>query len=492
MRSSVLFTAAFAAVALASPVLDARGEVVVTDNEVVYVTDIVTVTEGQAAPTSAPAATSTQKSYGGRRHRKHRSKTSAAPAPSAPAYSAPAPSAPAPAPSSEAPAPAPTSYEQPAPQPSSEAPAPAPTSYDQPAPAPSSSAAPAPAPSSSQAPPPAYTPVSNEPQAPLKLHQAQALLPKAPAQAPPAPALHSLPISAPHIDFIVPDCHGGEATHLLKRDAAQLKAAKKVVATKAKVAVKTTSVAAKKKVAATTTKKSPTTKAQATKAASKAASKAVTTKSSAPKSSSTPSKASSSSSKAGTKTSTKPATGVATTYKDAVIAHHNYHRANHSAADITWSDALAATAKKIADTCVYKHNTQMDGGGYGQNIAAGQAAGQIGSIISDQFYNGEVGAFEGLYGQASPDMGNFENWGHMSQIVWKSTTEVGCYTTDCSTNLQLVGSGVPGYFTVCNYKEAGNMAGAYGENIGSCLGKPTIKGSYNVDPAQIAKNMPAV
>ncbi|PNS20468.1 Repressed by EFG1 protein 1 [Sphaceloma murrayae] len=478
MRSSVLFTAAFAAVALASPVLDARGEVVVTDNEVVYVTELVTVTEGQALPTTSAApvapATYSRKS----RSRKHRHSKSYASAP-APSSAAPAPSSAAPSPSSQAPAPAPSSYEQPTPEPSTEAPAPATTSYQAPAPEPTS-AAPAPSSSSSEAPAPAptgYTPVSIDEQAPLQLHQAQSNSPEAPAQAPApqAPALHLIPIPPPTLDFMTPDCHAEEEPHLLKRGAQ----VKKKVATKAKAA-------SKKKVAKTTAKA----KSKATKAAAKAAS-STSIASTTPKASSSPTKASSSSSSSsGTKTSSKPATGVATTYKQAVIAHHNYHRANHSSPDIAWDDALAATAKTIADTCQYGHSMNVDGGGYGQNIAAGIYGQEIGKVISDMFYNGEVSAFGQQYGQATPNMDNFGTWGHFSQIVWKATTKVGCATTDCTGKaMNAALSNYGSVFTVCNYKVAGNMQGAYGENIGESLQKPTIAGDYNVDQKAIAKEL---
>lgn len=330
MRSSVLFTAAFAAVALAGPVFDKRGEVVVTDNEVVYVTQLVTVTEGQvapAAPTEAPANPyPRKKGFGRGRGRKNRTKTSG--------YGqAPAPSSAAPVPSSEAPAPAPTSYDQPEPVPTSYGqPEPAPTSYEQPAPPPSSQA-PAPAPTG-------YNP---------------------------------------------------------------------------------------------------------------------------------------------------PSTGTATTYQQAVVNHHNYHRANHSSSDLVWSAALAQTAKKIADTCVYAHSMDVDGGNYGQNIAAGVEAKYVSRIISDMFYNSEIGYFESQYGKASPDMSSFSKWGHASQIIWAATTEVGCYTTDCrSSGLTNFNYKSNAYYTVCNYKIAGNMMGAFDKNVGTCLNKPTIDGDYNVDFEAIA------
>ena len=44
-------------------------------------------------------------------------------------------------------------------------------------------------------------------------------------------------------------------------------------------------------------------------------------------------------------------------YNDIVVAHHNVHRANHSAPDLQWDSALASTAQKIAAGCVYAHDT---------------------------------------------------------------------------------------------------------------------------------------
>ena len=100
-------------------------------------------------------------------------------------------------------------------------------------------------------------------------------------------------------------------------------------------------------------------------------------------------------------------------------------------------------------------NSEAGGGGYGQNIAAGVNEEGVDRVITDMFYNGEVNWYDGLYGQASPSMVNFEHWGHFSQIVWKSTTQVGCATQYCPNGLGNTGSNVPPYFTVCNYKGPG-------------------------------------
>jgi len=50
-------------------------------------------------------------------------------------------------------------------------------------------------------------------------------------------------------------------------------------------------------------------------------------------------------------------TSSGNSYQDTVLYHHNVHRANHSANDLVWNAGLAATALKIAQKCVYGHNT---------------------------------------------------------------------------------------------------------------------------------------
>lgn len=104
--------------------------------------------------------------------------------------------------------------------------------------------------------------------------------------------------------------------------------------------------------------------------------------------------------------------GAEGTYQQQVIYNHNVHRSNHSAPQVTWSDSLAATAGKIAAGCVFKHSMGVDGGGYGQNIAAGAPDAAISHVISDQFYNAEVNYFAGQYGNANPT--GFE---HVSKLT---------------------------------------------------------------------------
>ncbi|KAL2845172.1 CAP domain-containing protein [Aspergillus pseudodeflectus] len=157
------------------------------------------------------------------------------------------------------------------------------------------------------------------------------------------------------------------------------------------------------------------------------------------------------------------------TYQGNVLYSHNVHRANHSSTDLTWSSDLEASAQALAASCVYQHDTSINGGGYGQNIGYGVSSDEVAVMISNLMYNDEAPYFENLYGQASPDMSLFEKWGHFSQIVWKGTTQVGCATVVCNS-LGNVDSATAVPFTVCNYSPPGNYDGEYADNIARPLG----------------------
>lgn len=43
-------------------------------------------------------------------------------------------------------------------------------------------------------------------------------------------------------------------------------------------------------------------------------------------------------------------------YKALVLQHHNIHRRNHSAPDLTWSDQMAQYAETTAKTCIWGHS----------------------------------------------------------------------------------------------------------------------------------------
>ena len=104
----------------------------------------------------------------------------------------------------------------------------------------------------------------------------------------------------------------------------------------------------------------------------------------------------------------------------------------------------------------------MNGGGYGQNIGAGYPDTPLGmgAFITEGLYNSEVNNY--IYYGEEPNLSTLNLWGHFTQIVWKSTDSVGCYTADCSASgLANVGNDVAPYFTVCNYAPPGMFSGPH-------------------------------
>lgn len=153
-------------------------------------------------------------------------------------------------------------------------------------------------------------------------------------------------------------------------------------------------------------------------------------------------------------------------YKQAVLYNHNIHRSNHSASSVDWHSDLWKSAKILAQRCVYEHDTDIMSNvtKYGQNIGYGVQKADVGQMITNLMYNDEIEYYPQPYGEASPSMDLFDKWGHFSQIVWKGTTHVGCYTQPCE-NLGNVDSSGTVPFTVCNYSPPGNYDGEYGDNV---------------------------
>jgi len=149
---------------------------------------------------------------------------------------------------------------------------------------------------------------------------------------------------------------------------------------------------------------------------------------------------------------------------------------------MSWLDEIATYAENTANTCNFAHDMTQGSGGYGQNLAmwatsdnaaALGEAGAIGMATHDMWYNGEFNGFlPSYYGEDSPDMSNFESWGHFSQLVWKDSNQLGCYAKLCAKGTMY--SDMDAWFMVCNYRPAGNMGGSYGDNVLKPLGEATV------------------
>ncbi|GAO46361.1 hypothetical protein G7K_0592-t1 [Saitoella complicata NRRL Y-17804] len=186
------------------------------------------------------------------------------------------------------------------------------------------------------------------------------------------------------------------------------------------------------------------TAAAATTTSSSSSTTPVTTSSTVSSSRTTTTTAASSSSS--TTTSSAASATTTSSFIDSMLSWHNQYRAIHSAGAVTWNTTLATYAQNLADTCNFAHS----GGPYGENLG-------IGTYNNPAYYVYLWYNEETQYDYSNP--GFSESTGHFTQVVWDSTTEIGCgFATDCTT------AAYP-YYLVCEYAPPGNVEGAYRANV---------------------------
>lgn len=146
-----------------------------------------------------------------------------------------------------------------------------------------------------------------------------------------------------------------------------------------------------------------------------------------------------------TSTSATPSpTSSLNSFESQILEEHNTKRALHGVQPLSWDPALAQWAADYAAKAFSCDNVQLihSGGPYGENLAAGYVGG---AAPVDAWYN-EIKD----YNFNSP--GFSEATGHFTQVVWKSTSTIGCAKVTCSNEWR--------QYTICEYsKQRGNIVG---------------------------------
>lgn len=141
--------------------------------------------------------------------------------------------------------------------------------------------------------------------------------------------------------------------------------------------------------------------------------------------------------------------------RNTVLSAHNRARADFGVAALTWNDELAAGAmahaQYMAATGIYGHDQTP-----GRRKKAGENLwrGQRGVFSYDVMIGVMVEESRHFRAGAFPDNSVNGDWhavAHYTQIVWPTTTEVGC---------ALASSATTDYF-VCRYAPTGNKDGYY-------------------------------
>lgn len=134
---------------------------------------------------------------------------------------------------------------------------------------------------------------------------------------------------------------------------------------------------------------------------------------------------------------------------------HNAERARAGVPPLEWNDELAAHAAAYARTLIetgrYEHDsTPGRRRAEGENLWKGQRG-----LFSYQVMLGQM-TMEGRYFRPGryPDVsatGSWHDLGHYTQMIWPTTTRVGC----------AVASGAGADALVCRYSPPGNKDGVY-------------------------------
>ncbi|MFT5722413.1 MAG: pathogenesis-related protein 1 [Motiliproteus sp.] len=141
-----------------------------------------------------------------------------------------------------------------------------------------------------------------------------------------------------------------------------------------------------------------------------------------------------------------------------MLAAHNRYRALVAVPALTASSALAATAQAYADTLKTTQgctSTHSHAAGLGENLFWASALVYSNGTRKPQDVTPTQvadawGSEKDHYSYASNSCAAGEICGHYTQVVWNTSTQVGCGHATCDDHSQV---------WVCNYSPAGNWVG---------------------------------
>jgi uncharacterized protein YkwD len=140
------------------------------------------------------------------------------------------------------------------------------------------------------------------------------------------------------------------------------------------------------------------------------------------------------------------------TFEQRLLADHNAERDRKGLPRLAWSDQLAQHAKGWADKLARDdrmvHSDRKDRPGEGENLWSGTA----GHYNADDMVGAFLSERKAFKAGTFPDVSKTGKWqdvGHYSQIIWPTTTALGCALAHNKARDYLV----------CRYSPAGNVFG---------------------------------
>lgn len=145
---------------------------------------------------------------------------------------------------------------------------------------------------------------------------------------------------------------------------------------------------------------------------------------------------------------TQNSTGSKVTEAEAkeFLDHHNMARNEVGVSNLVWNATIASIAqqhadKLAADRCAFEHSGNSN---YGENLFGGSGTVYTALDGSKSWYEEKA---DYVYAPI-----NDSNYSHYTQMVWKTTTDVGVGVSICEDG---------SYIIVANYAPGGNMMGEY-------------------------------
>lgn len=142
-----------------------------------------------------------------------------------------------------------------------------------------------------------------------------------------------------------------------------------------------------------------------------------------------------------------------TSFEPFGLEQTNIYRRQHGVANLTWSTLLQNKslewAKELSRTCSFIHSKND---GYGENLymSGTSANANIWSKVVKRWYD-EISNYNYTLVPYTTNKIKFENIGHFTQLVWKTTKFVGCASSESNCKGKRV-------IYVCKYDPIGNYA----------------------------------
>jgi hypothetical protein len=186
---------------------------------------------------------------------------------------------------------------------------------------------------------------------------------------------------------------------------------------------------------------------------------------------------------------TYPLYTLSQTDKDNFVKYHNQVRAAWGVTEkVTWSETLATNAGKWASNCKWEHSSaafrKYGTDEFGNDLVWGENMAKMGTqdasatfpfvpfvthvegwkgeekdwdcTKEEYYYFADGKSEDGCRKTPNPD-GSLPMCGHFTQVVWKTTKEIGCAVVKCPLDTAWVGYITQ--FCVCQYNPGGNDAG---------------------------------